>query len=154
MMKYMSILIFTWIMAYSNVSKSQTPDNMIAVLDTIWQTEQEPIRLRDSLMKIYGADSDQFREQQEFYQKNHAVNEQKVKDILDTYGWPSQEMICEHGNWTICNVIQHSENAIRLKYLPMMQQAVKDKKLEPRFLVEQRIELQQKEVNCKFMVDT
>ena len=41
----------------------------------------------------------------------------------------------EQGNWTICNVIQHSDNEVRIQYLPMMRQAVKDKKLEPRFLV-------------------
>ena len=44
-------------------------------------------------------------------------------------------MAGEQGNWTICNVIQHSDNKIRIKYLPMMRQAVKEEKLEPRFLV-------------------
>ena len=43
-------------------------------------------------------------------------------------------MIGEHGNLIICNVIQHSGNEIRLKYLPMRRQAVKDNKLEPRLL--------------------
>ena len=44
-------------------------------------------------------------------------------------------MVGNHGNWTICNVIQHSDNEIRIKYLPLMQQAVKENKLEARFLV-------------------
>ena len=44
-------------------------------------------------------------------------------------------MAGERGNWTICNVIQHSDNSVRIHYLPLMRQAVKDKKLEPRFLV-------------------
>ncbi len=44
-------------------------------------------------------------------------------------------MAGEQGNWTICNVIQHSDNTVRIQYLPMMRQAVKDQKLEPRFLV-------------------
>lgn len=59
---------------------------MIALLDTVWHTEQEPIKLRDSLMKIYRADSKQFLEQQEIYKKNHVVNERKVRNILDKYG--------------------------------------------------------------------
>lgn len=105
------------------------------VLDTVWRTEQEPIRRRDSLLKIYGADSKQYQEQQEIYKANHLINEQKVRDILDTYGWPTKKMAGEQGNWTICNVIQHSENNVRVQYLPLMRQAVKDKKLEPRFLV-------------------
>lgn len=137
-MRYITISILGLMMICTNVmisQKVQTPENLIAMLDTIWQTEQEPIRLRDSLMKIYGAESTQFQEQQKIYKKNHLVNEQKVKSILDKYGWPTKEMIGEYGNWTICNVLQHSDNEVRLKYLPMMKQAVKDGKLERRFLV-------------------
>ena len=129
-------------MACSNKNKPkerqtslQTTKNLIAVLDTIWVTEQRPIRLRDSLMNIYGAESKVVKEQQEIYEKNHVINEKKVTLILDEYGWPAKEMIEEQGNWTICNVIQHADNDIRIKYLPLMRQAVKDKKLEPRFLV-------------------
>jgi hypothetical protein len=136
-MRFILICILGLIMACSNINKpqkDQTPENLIAVLDKIWRTEQEPIRLRDSLMNIYGADSKQFHEQQEIYQKNHIVNERKIKYILDKYGWPTKEMIGERGNLTICNVIQHSDNSIRLKYLPLMRQAVKEEKLEPRFL--------------------
>ena len=117
------------------ITSIQVTGNLIAVLDTIWRTEQEPITLRDSLMNIYGAESKEFQEQQEIYEKNHDVNERKVKNILDKYGWPLKEMIGEQGNLTICNVIQHSDTEIRIKYLPMIRQAVKEKKLEPRFLV-------------------
>jgi hypothetical protein len=116
-------------------TSKQAPIDLITVLDTIWRTEQGPITLRDSLMKIYGAESKEVQTQQEIYEKNHIVNERKVKTILDKYGWPTKEMIGEQGNWTICNVIQHSDNEVRIQYLPMMRQAVKDKKLEPRFLV-------------------
>ncbi|WP_417558629.1 DUF6624 domain-containing protein [Mesoflavibacter zeaxanthinifaciens] len=110
-------------------------ENLIQVLDTIWSTEQTPIRLRDSLMAIYGVDSELVKGQQAIIEKNHAINEKKVKDILDKYGWPTKVKAGQQGNWTICNVIQHSDNEVRIKYLPMMRQAVKDKKLEPRFLV-------------------
>lgn len=108
---------------------------LIAVLDTIWQEEQNPIRLRDSMINKYGADSEQAQKYQEIYERNHMINEKKIRDILDSYGWPNKEMSGEMGNRTICNVIQHSDNAIRLKYLPMMKQAVNEKKLEPSFLV-------------------
>tara|TARA_R110002073_G_scaffold220418_1_gene380536 strand:+ start:16944 stop:17612 length:669 start_codon:yes stop_codon:yes gene_type:complete len=129
-------------MACSNKNKTketqtviQAPEDLIAILDTIWITEQRPITMRDSLMLIYGAESKAVQEQQERYEKNHIINEQKVTSILDNYGWPTKEMIGEQGNLTICNVIQHADNHIRIKYLPLMKQAVKDKKLEPRFLV-------------------
>jgi hypothetical protein len=52
-------------------------------------------------------------------------------DILDTEGWPSKDIIGEQGNLTICNVLQHSDNEVRAKYLPMMREAVKMKKLQP-----------------------
>ena len=129
-------------MGCSNTSKSKaastkkgTQENLIAVLDTIWQTEQLPIRLRDSLISTYGVDSELVKAQQLIIDKNHIINESKVKKILEKHGWPTKEMIGERGNWTICNVIQHSDNDVRIQYLPMMRKAVKDKKLEPRFLV-------------------
>lgn len=139
-----SILIIGVLIALSCTNKTksdkiskepETQANLIAVLDTIWIMEQRPITLRDSLMNLYGAESELVKEQQSIYEKNHLINERKVKHILDTYGWPTKEMAGEQGNWTICNVIQHSDNAVRIQYLPMMRQAVKEKKLEPRFLV-------------------
>lgn len=116
-------------------SKNEKQENLVAILDTIWQTEQMPIRKRDSLITLYGVDAELVKEQQLIIDKNHTINEKKVREILDKYGWPTKEMIGERGNWTICNVIQHSDNEVRMQYLPMMRQAVKDKKLEPRFLV-------------------
>jgi len=141
-MRLVLIVAFFFVMACSNKGKSEksaTPieknKNLIAVLDTIWQTEQTPIRLRDSLINLYGADSKEAEVYQKIYKKNHIINEKKVTTMLDTYGWPTKEMAGEQGNWTICNVLQHSDNKIRIKYLPMMRQAVKEEKLEPRFLV-------------------
>ncbi|MBU3010697.1 hypothetical protein KO506_04750 [Polaribacter vadi] len=141
-MKYILLISILLTMGCSSKTQSkristtlENQENLIAVLDTIWKTEQRPITLRDSLMKIYGAESDIVKEQQAIYKKNHIFNERKVKNILDKYGWPTKEIAGEQGNWTICNVIQHADNEIRIQYLPMMRQAVKDKKLEPRFLV-------------------
>ena len=141
-MKYILILGLLLAISCSNKNKSErisktleNQENLIAILETIWKTEQRPITLRDSLMKIHGADSELVKEQQAIYQKNHMVNERKVKHLLDTYGWPTKENAGERGNWTICNVLQHSDNTVRLHYLPMMREAVKEEKLEPRFLV-------------------
>ena len=141
-MRYVFIVFLLITISCTNKNKSkitatsiQKTKNFIAVLDTIWQTEQTPIRLRDSLMRVYGAESKEYKEQQFIYEKNHIINEKKVRTILDNYGWPTREMIGEQGNWTICNVIQHADNEVRIKYLPMMRKAVKEKKLEPRFLV-------------------
>ena len=69
---------------------------------------------------LCGPESELVMDQQANYESNHRINEQKVKNILDTYGWPTKEMAREQGNWTICNVIQHSDNEVRIQYLPMM----------------------------------
>ncbi|KJD34513.1 hypothetical protein PK35_01605 [Tamlana nanhaiensis] len=139
-MKY--ILLFSLALLFNCSNKTKTKEqasvkeeNLLALIDDIWKTEQLPIRTRDSLMSIYGVDSELVKEQQVIINKNHIINESRVKNILKDYGWPAKEMIGERGNWTICNVIQHSDNEVRKHYLPMMKQAVKDKKLEPRFLV-------------------
>ena len=141
-MKIFLILTFSLFISCSNNSQStevQTPpppvENLVAFLDTIFRTEQEPIRLRDAFMKTHGDESKEFLEQQEIYEKNHAINEKKISAILDKSGWPEKEIIGERGNRTICNVIQHAENDIRIKYLPMMKQAVLDKQLNPQLLV-------------------
>ncbi|HYX09199.1 MAG TPA: DUF6624 domain-containing protein, partial [Bacteroidales bacterium] len=117
-----------------NNAEDQKPENFAAMLDTIWRTEQEPIRLRDSIGKVHGYESEEFQKQNEIYHRNHDINERKILKILDTYGWPDRNMTGKNGNLIICNVIQHSDNEVRLKYLPLMRQAVEDKKLEPLFL--------------------
>ncbi|MFK7935831.1 MAG: hypothetical protein AB8G22_20120 [Saprospiraceae bacterium] len=109
-------------------------ENLVSVLDTIWRTEQTPIRMRDSLMKIYGVESPEAQKQQEIFEKNHLINEKKVVEILGKHEWPDPEITGESGNLTICNVIQHSDIETRIKYLPIMKEAVKRKKLEPRLL--------------------
>ncbi len=128
-------LILLSIKAQNTDNSINATEDLVALLDTVWRTEQGPINLRDSFMRIDGIDSKGFLEQQEIYEANHIANEKIVLNILDKYGWPNMEMIGENGNLTICNVIQHCGNEIRLKYLPLMRQAVKDKKLDPQLLV-------------------
>lgn len=108
--------------------------NLIALLDTIWRTEQEPIRLRDSLGRVHGYESAEFLKLNEVYHKNHDINEKKILEILETQGWPSKNIIGEQGNLTICNVLQHSDIEIRKKYLPIMRRAVEENQLAPRLL--------------------
>ena len=113
----------------------QTNEQLIAMLDSIWTTEQQPITLRDSMIEVFGVDSKEAEKYQLIYEKNHTINEKKIANLLDTQGWPEKNVIGEQGNWTICNVIQHAENNVRIKYLPMMKEAVLVKQLAPRFLV-------------------
>ena len=113
----------------STKESSVDKEYLITVLDTIWRTEQEPIRLRDSIGRIDGYESKEFQKQQEICDKNHRINEKKVIEILENQGWLNEIEVGERGSLTICNVIQHSSNEIRLKYLPLMRDAVSKKKI-------------------------
>ena len=110
-------------------AKPNTID-LVAILDTVWQTEQVPIRKRDSAFQEYGDESDAYKKYQSIYKRNHIVNEQKIAAILKD-GWPRIEEIGEQGNLTICNVLQHSSPETRLKYLPLLRQATKNNQLSP-----------------------
>ena len=141
-MRFIFILFLLITTSCTNQNKSKktitsinSTENLIAVLDTIWEKEQTPIRLRDSLITIYGAESKEAEVYQLEYRKNHILNIKKIKKILDKYDWPELTQIGEQGNRTICNVLQHADQETREHYIPLMKQAVLDKKLEPRFLV-------------------
>jgi len=60
--------------------------------------------------------------------KQDAANLIKVKEIIDKYGWLGADVIGEQGNATLFLVIQHSDIKTQEKYLPMMKEAVKNKK--------------------------
>lgn len=139
MIRFILAIFLIMITACSSKDKSKKTvvetENLIAVLDTIWQKEQIPIRLRDSLINIYGAESKEADVYQKEYRKNHALNIIKIRKILDKNDWPEQALIGEQGNRTICNVLQHADQKTREHYIPLMKQAVLDKKLEPRYLV-------------------
>ncbi|REE78850.1 hypothetical protein BX611_2987 [Lutibacter oceani] len=60
------------------IEPSINTENLVAILDTIWKTEQEPTRLRDSIGTALGFESDAFKKQNDIYHKNHEINEKKV----------------------------------------------------------------------------
>lgn len=140
-MRLILIFILFSLIACSTKKESKQPTDankskadLVADLETIWKTEQEPIQIRDSIGRVFGFESEEFNKQQEICHKNHAINEKKIIEILDNQGWPDEQIIGEQGSLTICNVLQHSKPEIRLKYLPMMKEAVKMRKLQPRLL--------------------
>lgn len=105
-----------------------------SLLDSIWISEQVPIRKRDSLLKIYGADHPLVEVQQQLYKKNHLSNQRRIEVILKNNTWPLLAARGERGNLIICNVLQHSDEATRRAYLPLMRSAVEMHKLEPYLL--------------------
>ena len=121
--------------ATESASNMITGETLVAMLEDVYESEQTPIRQRDSLMRVYGVDSPETEDIQKIVRKNHAINEEIITSLLDRQGWPSLAVIGEQGNRTICNVLQHSSPEVRVKYLPIMKQAVLDKQLSPQLLV-------------------
>lgn len=74
-----------------------------------------------------------------------SINQIKVTAILDKYGWLGPEIVGEDGNRTLFMVIQHAEQVIQEKYLPMMKDAVKNGKAKASSLalLEDRVALTQ-----------
>lgn len=139
--KVVLFLLFTIMLPESGAGQDLQKQNygmgdeaLVVMLEEVYLTEQQPIRRRDSLMKIHGVESPEVQAAQELYKHNHDINEKKVKDLLDTYGWPEKSVIGEQGNLTICNVLQHSDPEVRVQYLPVMRTAVAENNLHPRFL--------------------
>ena len=119
-MRLLLLLTLLLTASYYETAKAQqstalSPEELVAVLDTVYRTEQEPIRMRNAMMAEHGVESEEAQKYQEIYEKNHAINEKIVRDILDNTGWPEKRIIGERGNLTICNVIQHSSNEVRIK---------------------------------------
>lgn len=119
----------------SSEESSLNLEALPAMLDSIWQMEQTPITLRDSLIRVHGADSEDAAVYQKIYRENHEANLKKVKQILATWSWPKKAVIGEQGNHTICNVLQHADQSTREHYIPQMKQAVLDGELGARWLV-------------------
>ncbi len=51
-----------------------------------------------------------------------------VSRIIDRYGWISTDTLGIDGGNTLFMVIQHADSLTQEKYLPIMKQAVRDKK--------------------------
>ena len=64
-------------------------------------------------------------------EKYDDINLVKVKTIIDTYGWLGTDVIGKRGAMTLFLVVQHSDLTTQEKYLPLMKEAVKNKKANP-----------------------
>ena len=141
MLRYLSLFLFLVMISCKESPKKMMsqpkeplPENISEILDSLWNSEQIPIRKRDSLMRIYGVESEQAAVYQAEYKENHAKNILAIQEILDRYGWPDVAVIGPMGSRTICNILQHASQEVREVYLPMMEQAVLERKLAAAYL--------------------
>jgi hypothetical protein len=122
---------------YLGGRNAQLDKPLIAVLDTIFQSDQEGRTLNSIDGQLWNKTS----------REKDSVNMVKVADIINRYGWPGEEKIGWAGNSVIWAVIQHSPLENQVKYLPIMKEAVKNGKARPAqlALLEDRILVRQGE---------
>lgn len=113
------------------------------ILDSVHVEDQKYRSELDSIGKEYGWDSDEIMNHWQIISKIDSSNLVIVEDILKRYGWLSAEQIGGTANSTLFLVIQHSDQDVQEKYLPIMRNAVEEGKANPRSLalLEDRVRL-------------
>ena len=118
---------------------------LVAILDTVIKDDQEGRMQSDAVQKKSGHDSKEMRDLWKSIKEKDSINLIKVTKILDQYGWLGADVIGPSGNQTLFLVIQHANIKTQEKYLPMMRDAVKNRKAQPSALalLEDRVALRQ-----------
>ena len=118
---------------------------LVAILDTVFNDDQQGRQLLGSIEKQHGANSPELKELWGIISKNDSIDLIKVKKILDTYGWLGPDVVGGRGSQTLFLVIQHADIKTQQHYLPMMREAVKNKKASPSSLalLEDRVALRE-----------
>ena len=122
-------------------------ENLVAVLDSIHQEDQQyRLQLR-GIEEKYGRGSAEMAAQWAIINSKDSTNLIIVEEILDSRGWLGREIIGLTGNSTLFLVIQHADIETQVKYLPMMRLAAKEGKANPGSLalLEDRVALRQGE---------
>ncbi len=101
---------------------------LVAILDSIYTDDQEPRLQIEGIEKKYGRNSDEMKAHIKMAVYKDSVNLLKIVKILDKYGWVGPDVVGARGNQTLFLVIQHADIETQQKYLPMMKEAVKNKK--------------------------
>lgn len=117
--------------------------NLSTKLNSILERDQEYRILIEEVMETHGYESNETKELFEKINDNDASNLKEVLEIIDTYGFLGIEDVGVLGNQALFMVIQHADIEIQEKYFPILQQAVKDGKLDAASLamLEDRIEV-------------
>ncbi len=118
---------------------------LIAQLDSIYREDQKYRQQIEPIEKKFGWKSNEMKALWKIMREKDSVNLLKVKAILKQNGWLGTDVVGEHGSTTLFLVIQHADQITQEKYLPMMREAVENKKAKGRelALLEDRVALRQ-----------
>src|SRR6185312_4647836 len=120
--------------AVNVIGQSKFNKELAAILDTVYYEDQSGRLKIDSLQKLFGWKSEQVQSLVKTMFITDSINLIKVKNIIDTYGWPGPDEVGKQGAQTIFLVIQHADSLTQVTYLPAMREAVKKGKAQPKYL--------------------
>ena len=92
-------------------------------LGEIYITDQLVRSKVDSVQKNFGMKSPQWESLMKEMRTIDARNKELITAMIDQYGWPGKSLVGATGSLTAFLVIQHSDLATQLKYLPLMREA-------------------------------
>jgi len=118
---------------------------LMGILDTIFKNDQGGRVKMEEVAAKYGENSKEIQDLWKEQNYLDSVDLVKVTNILDKYGWVGADIVGGRGNQTIFLVIQHADIKTQQKYLPVMREAVKNRKAEPGSLalLEDRVALRE-----------
>lgn len=157
-------IVFNVLPEFENLRNTQKWHNiMLTFNNKVYTTPTEYNSVREHLEALYDADQGirnewtaiekQYKpestEYKEFLKKWVLTDKEnlfQVQQILDENGWLGKDDVGIKANAALFLVIQHAELDTQKKYLPMMTQAVKDKKANGQdlALLEDRIAMREK----------
>lgn len=102
-------------------------------LDSIHYRDQTPRHAYLAALRAVPQDTILVKTHLVEMQRNDSINQIDVFDILDSYGWPSSEIV-GGSNFAIWEVIQHTSLEAIEKYLPLFHKAATDNELNKSFV--------------------
>jgi len=149
-MKKLSLVLFCFTLSLLANGQSipldlKTIASLKIELDSIYTTDQKYRHMMDSIVSNYGLNSEQASMIFIKMEKNDSLNQIRVKQILDQYGWIGADEVGDTAGTALFLVIQHADQATQEKYLPMLREAVKNRKAKGSHLamMEDRVALGQ-----------
>lgn len=97
-------------------------------LEDIYRHDQELRQQINAIQEKYGADSKELQALWEKISQTDEANLIKVEKILAKHGWVGRDEVGPKAASTLFLVIQHSNQDAMMKYVPLLRQAVKEKK--------------------------
>ena len=117
--------LLTIIKANKEKEEANYDKELVAILDTIYQSDQKYRMQIEGIKEKYGWESDEMKELLNKMSEADSINLIHITKILDERGWLGTDIIGKRGNSTLFLVIQHADIKTQEKYLPMMREAVK-----------------------------